>query len=274
MKIKKLYTYKSEQQIWRILLTDFNWFVVETRDVDSREVFFNCVDIETGKPLFKDFQFDEKSWIGIETIHKDVIFFHKYGKPDMPRHKEIICFEMSTQKILWRNEFLTYLFVYNNQVVASVENFEGMHFYALDYRTGEVVADYGENALQINQLRNLADEEKDYSLYKFPDRLTKDLIRQIEGDTVIKDVVLNLDISGDVEYTSYNDLFLMNYHRRIKGGILKNQFTAIDLEKNKIIFEEILNPETEKIIPDCFFVYSNILFLLKEKNQIIICRIE
>lgn len=274
MKIKKLYTYKSQQQIWRILLTDFNQFVIETRDTETRDVFFNCIDIETGKPIFKDFQFEEKSWIGIETIYKDVIFFHKYAQPDMPGHKEIICFETATQKILWQEDKLTFLFAYNDQVISSVNTFEGWHFYALDYKTGNIIADYGENAAVVNQMRNEAEDARDYSLYKFPDKMTKDLVRNIEGNTKIKDLILNLDIVGDVEYTSLGDLFLMNYHHRGVGNIMRNSFAAVDLEKNKIIYEEILNSEAKNFVPDCFFVYSNILVLLKEKDQIIICRIE
>lgn len=274
MKIKKLYTYKSKQQIWRILLTDFNQLVIETRDSETREVFFNCVDIETGKPVFKDFQFEEKSWIGIEAVYKDVIIFHKYIQPDLPGHKEIICFDTASQKILWSEDKLTFLFLYNDQVISSVNTFDGWHFYALDYKSGQIVADYGENALQINQMRNASDEEKDFSLYKFPDKMAKDLIRKIEGDTKIKDLILNLDIVGDVEYTSHNDLFLMNYHHRDIGNITRNKFAAIDLERNKVIFEEVLNSEVKAFVPDCFFVYRNFLILLKEKDQIIIGRIE
>ncbi len=274
MKIKKLYTYNSGQQIWRILITEGEQFIIETRDPDTKDVFFNCIDIETGKPVFKDFQHEEKSWIGIEAVYKDVIIFHKYAKHDLPGHKEIICMDIATQQILWCEDKLTFMFIYNSQVIASIDTFEGWHFYALDYRSGEIVADYGENAAQINQMRNLAEDEKDYSNYKFPDKMTKDIIRQIEGETVIKDLILNIDIFGEVEYTSTGDLFLMNYHQRESGNIMRNKFAAVDLEKNKIIFEEILNTETSTFAPDCFFVYKNILILLKEKNQIIICRIE
>lgn len=274
MGINKLYTYTSEQQIWRILLTDFSQFVIETRDLESKEVFFNCIDIETGKDVFKDLQFEEKSWVGIETVYKDVIFFHKYVQPEMPGHKEIICFDTGSKQILWRNDSLAFQFVYNDQVIAAADTFEGWHFYALNYRTGEVIADYGENSVQINQMRNSAESEKDYSFYKFPGKLTKDIIRQIEGASVIKEIILNLDIIGDVEYTAYDDLFLMNYHSREAGNIIRNKFTAVDLKTNKVIFEEVLNSSAKGFAPDCFFVYKNILILLREKNQIIICRID
>lgn len=274
MKINKLHTYKSEQQIWRILLTDFSQLVIETRDTDSREVFFNCIELETGKPVFSDLQFEEKSWIGIEAIYKDVIFLHKYAQPQMPGHKEIICLDIATQQILWRSDSLVFQFVFNDQVIAAANTFEGWHYYALDYKTGEVITDYGENGAQINQMRNSAEDEKDFSHYKFPDKITKDLVRQIEGKTAIKDIILNLDIIEDVEYTSYKDLFLMNYHYRDVGNFLRNKFAAIDLEKNEVIFEEVLNENARGFAADCFFVYRNILILLKERDRIIICRIE
>lgn len=273
MNIKKIYNYKSDQQIWRLLIAGADRLVIETRDVDSKEVFFNCIEIETGKSRFKDLQFEEKFWIGIEVVYKDVVFFHKYAKPDMPGHKEIICFDIETQKILWTQDKLSFLFVYNDQVIASADTFEGWHFYAFDYKTGRLITDYGENAQIINQLRKSSEEENDYSLYKFPGKITKDTIRLLEGDTVIKDRVLNLDIVGDVEYTYYEDLFLMNYHYR-KAGTLINQFTAVDMDRNKIIFDETLNSAAKAFVPDSFFVYKDFLILLKEKNQAIVCRIK
>lgn len=274
MKINTLYTYKSEQQVWRILLTDEDQFVIETRDLNTREVFFNCIEIETGKEIFKDYQLEEKFWIGIETIYKDVIFFHKYAQPDMPGHKEIFCFDIASQKLLWKQDTLTFLFAHNDQVICAANTFEGWHYYALDYKTGEIVADYGENTAQINTLKNLAEDEKDFSRYKFPEKITKEIIKKIEEETVLKDTLLKLDIIGDVEYTYYDDLFLMNYHYKIPGGIIQNKFTAVDLEENKIIFNEILITEAKAFVPDTFFVYKDILILLKERNQIIICRIE
>ena len=274
MKIKKLYAYKSKQHVWRILLTDSNQFLIETRDVNSKEVFFNCIDIKTGKPIFSDFQFEEKYWMGIETIYKDVIIFHKYAKPDMPGHKEIICFDIASQKVLWSNDTLIYLFIYNDQVLAASESFTGHTYYALDYRSGQVSATYGDNSALINQLKIKAEEEKDYSAYKFPEKISKETLLQIEDETQVKEIIKNLDIIGDVEYTSYENLLLMNYFFRAGGRKLQNKFTAIDLAANKVVFENVLMEDAKGFAPDSFFVYNNILILLKERDQVIVCGIE
>ena len=99
MEIKKLYSYKSEKQIWRILISGSDKLILETRDLNTKEVFFNCLFIENGKSIFSNLQLDEKCWIGIEDIYKGIIFFHYFPKPDMPHHKGIIAFDITAQKI-------------------------------------------------------------------------------------------------------------------------------------------------------------------------------
>ncbi|HUX92187.1 MAG TPA: DUF4905 domain-containing protein, partial [Ignavibacteriaceae bacterium] len=93
MKIKKEYEYSNRRQIWRLIPTDSGKIIIEDRNVETKEAFFNCLDIYTGKKKFSNLQLDEKYWIGIETIYKDIIFFHKYLKPDMPGHIGIIAYD-------------------------------------------------------------------------------------------------------------------------------------------------------------------------------------
>ena len=98
MKIKKKYSFKDKRQIWRLLITDTDLLIIETRSVESREVYFNCIDIHSGKKKFNNIQMEEKSWIGIEMIYKDIIFFHQYAKPDMPEHRRILAYDINQQK--------------------------------------------------------------------------------------------------------------------------------------------------------------------------------
>ena len=45
MKIKKKYSFKNKRQIWRLLPTTTDKLVIEDRDTQNKEVFFNCIDI-------------------------------------------------------------------------------------------------------------------------------------------------------------------------------------------------------------------------------------
>ena len=168
MKIKKLYYYSNKKQIWRLLPTQTGKLVIEERDPDTKEVFFTCLDIKTGKKILNDFQLEEKFWVGIEEIYKDIIYFHKFRKPDMPGHLGIIVFDIKTKSILWETDEYIFLFIHNDELYCYKEKFEGRNFYKLDYHSGKLIADLGEDVSEINSLRekNLSQNNLRLSFYK------------------------------------------------------------------------------------------------------------
>lgn len=271
MKLKKHFTYISKNQVWRILISDSDKLIIETRDTTNREVFFNCYQIESSKRIFESFQLEEKYWIGIEAIHKDVIFFHKFAKPDMPLHKQITALGINNKKILWTNEDYSFLFVRDDKVYCFREGFEGRSFISVDYLTGEMITDLGDNYEEANELRRLSDSEKNYNNYLFP-------IKYVSGETeqnisgIINKQISNLEIVGDVEYNIYKDLLLFNYHSKVLSSIV-NKFYAVDLSNNKVLFSEILNSNLNAFVPDSFFIYKEYLIMLKERNSVLIYKL-
>ena len=153
MEIKKLYSYSNKKQIWRLLPTQTGKLVIEERDPETKEVFFTCLDIKTGKKIFENFQLEEKFWVGIEEIYKDTIYFHKFRKPDMPGHLGIVSFDIKTKNILWETDEYIFLFIYDDELYCYKDRFEGRSFYKLDYRSGKLIADLGEDVTEINSLR-------------------------------------------------------------------------------------------------------------------------
>lgn len=271
MKIKKYYDKYFKNQIWRLLISDSDRLIIETRNPETKEAFFDCFDIKNKKLLFSNFQLEEKYYIGIETIHKEIIYFHKFPKPDLPNHKEIIAFDIDTQKILWINKDLTFLFPLEDKIYAFKQGFEERFFSALNYLTGELIEDLGNNYQKINSLRAESEKQKNYNCYIFPQRYF------YENNSIIHAIdnyKTDLDIIGEVEYAFYKNILLFTYHTQNKTGGLSNNFTAIDLEKKKKILKEVLNVNTKSFMTDSFFVYKNFLILLREKNGIIIYKLE
>lgn len=273
MNITKLYSYKSPRQVWRILISDSGKLILETRDPDTKEVFFHCFEIETGKKFFSDLQLDEKYWLGIEAVYKEIIFFHKIPKPDLPGHKEIIAFDISEQKVLWINKELSFLFIYNDRIYGFKQGFEERYFYALNFMSGELVQEFGDDYKTINTLRNKAESEKDWSVYIYPKIFANDESDLRIGEA-IRAQIKNLDIEGKVEYNFYGNLLLFNYHTKILEGSFVNRFSAVDLDNSKIVLSEVLNAKSASLFTDSFFVYRNFLFLLREKNEVIVYGME
>lgn len=273
MKIEKLYTFKNGRQIWRLLLTTSDKLLVETRDTENKEVFFSCLDAFTGKPVFENLQLEEKFWIGIETTYKDVIFFHKFAKPDMPGHKEIIAFDLTTQKIIWQTDDYAFLFIYDNYVYSFKQLFEGQKFFALDYKTGELIEELGSDYEKIDILSGRSESENHYDDYLFPMKFNNEYIEEKRITEIIDEKTKTSDIVGDIEYNVYEDILLLNFFTKAENGNLINKFFAVDIKSNSELFNIVLNSEANAFVPDSFFMYKNLLFLLKGKNEVLVSSI-
>ncbi|MCZ7614113.1 MAG: DUF4905 domain-containing protein [Ignavibacteriaceae bacterium] len=98
MKLKKKYRFDNKRQIWRIIPTNSGKLIIEERESEQKQVYFHCIELTSGKKILQDFQLDDKFWVGIESVKDDYIYFHKFAKPDMPKHKGIFAFDIKTKK--------------------------------------------------------------------------------------------------------------------------------------------------------------------------------
>lgn len=273
MKLKKLYKHDNGKQIWRILPTTNNKVVVEERDSKTKEVFFSCLDIESGKKIFKDFQLEEKNWIGIESIYNDIIFFHTYGKPDMPAHKSIIAFDILSKSILWQNDSYVFSFVYEEKVYCYQQRFESRVFFALDYLTGNVLKDFRNDTLPINKLKEESDAKFWEQNYLFPEYFNRNNTAEKDYQKYFKQVLTEKVIKGEISYLNYEGILLFNYHEVAKSNTLSNEFIAVDLSKNKILLKKTLDKNLINLMPESFFVKDNFLFLIIDKTKLFVYRI-
>ena len=273
MKLKKLYKHDNGKQIWRILPTDNNKVVLEEREINTKEVFFSCIEIESGRRIFKDYQLDEKNWIGIESIYIDIIFFHSYGKPDMPAHKSIIAFDINSQSILWQNDNYVFSFVYADKVYCFQQRFESKVFFALDNLTGNVIEDFGNDVSVINQIKEQYDAKFWEQNYYFPEYFNRSGQAEKDYQKYLQKVLTDKVIKGEVSYLVIKDLLMFNYHEVNKTNTLNNEFVVIDLNKNKTLLKESLDKNLVNLMPESFFVKDNFLFLIVDKTKLLIYKI-
>lgn len=152
MKLKKTFSFTDKNQIWRLLISDSDKLIIETRDTDRKQVFFNSIDLNIYKKELRNFQLDEKFWTGIEAVYKNIIYFHEYAKPNMPEHKKIIAFDLDKKIKLWQNDDLTFLSLFDDKLYAVKKKFEGQQLFLLNYLTGEIIEDLGNDAEVLNQI--------------------------------------------------------------------------------------------------------------------------
>ncbi len=270
MKIKKNYSLTNKRSIWR-LIPSGDKLLIEERDEKNKQVYFNCVQIDSGKYLLKNFQTDEKFWSGVEAFKDDTIFFHRFMQPDMPGHIGIYAYDLASDAYLWKRSELVFLFLYEDRVFAFIQKFESREFFALDAVTGELVTEYGENPDEINRLREklLQEEYEKYKNYLFPEtyeagKLTPELRRPVEQ---IREKGI---VSGAIDFIKYKEIMLLGFHTAADGGNLNNNFMIVEIKSGKVIFEHVLNAGITSYIPDSFFIRDNLLFLIKNKAELIV----
>lgn len=268
MKLKKKYVHNNKRQIFRLLPTNTGKIIIEERETEKKLAYFNCLEIDSGKKIFKNLQLDEKFWLGIEAVYNDIIFFHRFTKPDMPQHNGIIAFDINDQKVIWQDDDKTFLFIKDEKVYAFQQMFEDRKYFALDYQTGEVIEEPGNDSVSINILREEVIASEDFSSYLFPQKFGSSIIVNETANQFLKSLREAHLVSGSIEYVLKDNLLLFNFHEINRDNSLKNIFKAVDLSKGKYILEETLNSSTNAFAPDSFFVKDNLLFLLIERIKV------
>lgn len=266
MNIKKQYLYDNERQIWRIIPAG-NRVIIEERSSENKEVFFNCIDINSGDEIFSDVQLEEKFWVGIEAVEDNFIFFHRFPKPDMPNHKSIITFDINTASVLWQNDEMTYLFYYDGKVVCFKQLFEKRDYFLLNATTGEILSELGDNHEKVNEIREESIEDYYAEGYLFPVEFRRELTPETEWEKYLHNYAQKFVIKGNIYYVTVNELLLFNFHEVSEGNKYNNIFVAVDLDSGKVLLKEFLNKNIENLMPDSFFVRDNLLFVLFEKTK-------
>jgi hypothetical protein len=268
MKLKKKYRFDNKRQIWRIIPTNSGKLIIEEREPEQKQVYFHCIELTSGKKILQDFQLDDKFWVGIESVKDDYIYFHKFAKPDMPKHKGIFAFDIKTKKIFWENSNLTFQFMFRDKMYAYVEEFGGKKFFALNLQDGTVEDELGDNPLLINELRDQSIADNIPAGYLFPEVFSSDSLIENNTFDLISSLKTDFMISGQIEYLLKNGLLMMSFHTVNEKGKLNNIFKAVDLSGRKYILEEVLNKDTSLFFTDSFFVKDDFLFLLFGKTRL------
>jgi hypothetical protein len=273
-KIKKTYSYSRDRLIWRLIPTNTDKLIIEERDTSTKEVFFNCIDMNSGKKIFYDFQLEEKYWAGIETIYNDVIIFHKYTSREMPEHDGMIAYDINSGKILWENNEYSFLFIYENQIYCYKNVFEGREFLILNYKTGSLEENLSDDSSRINSLREISFNVLNTGNYLFPEYFYPESMKNTPLGEYFDEYRTENVVAGRMEYVETEGILLFSSHSVLPDGSLENIFKAVEFSSKKVIFEEILNQHTGTFIPDCFFIKDKLLFLLIEKTKLKVCSIK
>lgn len=263
--IKKLYSFNNNREIWRIIPAGEENLLIEERNKKTKEVYFSCLNINNGKKLLNGFQLSEKFWIGVEAVHNDIIYFHRFIKPDLPTHKDIIAFDIKKKSVLWENNDLSFYSISDNSVIAYKALFEGREYYKLNLNTGELLAELKD--IQIEKISTVSDKNE-LDEFTFSSIYTDEIELQEVVKEYLKKAKEENVVVGKIEFIAQKSILFVSFHSPTNSGKLNKIFNAVDIVTGKIILNKIINSNIEVFIPDSFFLIKNLLFVIIETKKI------
>ncbi len=271
MKLRKHTSFKSDKQIWRLLLNDKDDLLIETRDISTKEVSYFITNLPNNHIIKKSISLPENVWLGVESFYGDYIFFHKFVKPDLPIHMGIITYNVKKDMVVWENLDYTFLFVHNNSLIAQKKGFEENYLFELDLHSGEFIKNLSLSFDEIDEMHNSFMSKFNFDLYGYPEDNT--LIDNELLNSTIEKYTKTFPLKYNPQLLIFEDLILCNFHLLTNKGI-SNYFVAVECESGKIREEIILNKNVQAFVPESFFTYKNYLILLKEKSEVLIFKME
>jgi outer membrane protein assembly factor BamB len=264
-KLSPIWIFSQKGNIWRMHFADNDILTGETRDPETKRVYFFSLDIKSGRTFLKDFVFEnEEYWVASENAGGRFLFLHRFVQPEIPMHKGIIAIDAKTGDKIWENSELEYIFHNSDGVYAIKQLFESTEISLLNFDTGELIKKFlpGEND-NVYALREKCTEEYFNADFRYSENLTHEIISRETKDK---------NISGGIESIIYNDKIIFNYYR-INGNLLDNTLCIYNINSGEKLYEEILNKNASYCVPDSFFMKGEYLFCLKDKNQIVTFRL-
>ncbi len=271
MKLKKYYSFSSNKQLWRLLINDKDDLMIESRDNDTKEVSYFFINIPSKNVIRNKINLPDNVWIAVESYFGNMVYFHKFVKPDLPIHSGIIAYDLTKDAIIWENPNYRFFIVDEDYLIAQKQGFEETQLVKLDLQNGEFLENISLPLEEIEIMHNNFVDKFNYDFYDYPDNFNltdNDLLSKTLDKYTKK---FPLKFTPQVMF--YENFIFCNFHLLTNKGI-DNYFIALDTDKEKITEEIILNKNVKGFVPESFFTYKNYLFLLKDKTELIIYKLE
>lgn len=289
-RLKPLWQFtKPNGWIWRALFVGDDYLIGEFRQSGARKASFFLLNAQTGALLWDNFILTDAAqkpigdgwWVGMETVYKGLVYFHGYYSPNVPEHLGIWAIEPSTKTLKWVRPDLGYLCITHGKMVALrnvlVEGYAERSFLSLDPLTGEVIDNFGQNAQEVNRLRDAAPNLLSEQEVNLPEQVAESSPKFREVAALAQDATQASRVIGAFDVLTHQELTLIGYHEQTNQMVtnqagakvlgLNYKFFVLDSKKN-VIYSDVLGALMSGLLVDGFFVRRNRLYYVKERGTL------
>ena len=262
-------------KIWRLLPAG-EFFIVELRDTEKKITMFARIEQKNGKILWSGNPIsdgasvaneDNRWWITMNQIYKDVLFLQQFARPDMPTPGKVFALDILTGKLLWQNIEISLIGLSENSLYGLHRSHDLTHGFLveLDYRTGEEEQRISLDDPHVSEV--IHDEEvrsHDVQMDGFiaPEPIeAHDLSHGLVPSHAINPSVIQLPSREIIGY--YSDA------GKDEKGISVYDACIMITGAGKRLFGDVADHRVSSALHDFFFVANDKLIYLRNSNEIV-----
>lgn len=234
--------------VWRLETdTASNIIYAEIREPADKRVSFASISLETGKVFFADLQTEERWLTGIETAFDGVLLLHNYQSEAAPAHKGLIAIDGQTGKSLWNNYTHAFDHLSVNGPVVYDTRLQPARLLIVDIKAGTMTRPFDPSI-------DLANDNK----IVLPERMS---------NTTLPSFSLQLKTFGEtIDYLDFNNFRIVSLHAFAEGAL--QQLLYVLTKDNKIVYQDLLNKDIQKLQPESFLMRMGQLIYLTDKSRL------
>ena len=262
--------YDAGGYVWRFVFTGDGHILGEARDPEQKIASFFCIDEHDGTPVWEGLRSIDDWWVGLETVEAGRFYLHGYRKPDMPQHLGIRAYDLRSGEQLWQNDDLVFVLAREDAVYAAREQYAGLQFYRLSSDDGSVVEELGQDTEQVNRLRQLLNDEEDFTGYRYPEPFNDGHPAFRETASRLARLIPPESVVGPLDVLVESPLLMAAWHESLGGNgskpLLRQRFLALHLPSGKTVFKDVLLEEAEAPGMDSFLLKDRQLIYIQQRR--------
>lgn len=258
----KQHTISFQGQLWKILPGQYNLIVVECRNSQTRKVSFSAVDALKGTILWTVASPMDEWWTTMKEVTEGHVVLIAYNNPDMPEPKGVSVLDLKTGKVKWTLPEVQYVQSDKEGVLINEGTVDSASYRKMAWQTGHLL-----QAVNLKDLfKGFNKKEKNPSL-KYPYHFdvenefhskVKDFIHQVTQDNT----------NHMIEYLEEREKLVISYYL-CEADVYTNKLCVTD-DEGKLLSIHTLVTDAKGIGLDTFFVLSNVLIFIQNKDTLVI----
>lgn len=240
--------YQFQSAVWRLEVDPISdTLFAEIRDSADKRVSFSALNLGSGEICFENLQTEERWLTGIETAYNGVLLLHNYQSESGPAHRGLIAIDGKTGKTIWSNYTHAYDHLTENGLVIYDTRLQPPQLFIADVKTGGLRRPY----------QPLIDTEVENFI----------ILPEVAGVEIASSLSLQLKIFGNtIHYIDHSNFRIVSLHAFADGAL--QQLLYIFTSDNKIVYQDLLNDDIQKLQPESFLLRKEQLIYLTGKSRL------